>query len=190
MGHQGLDQSVRYHLSQRLVHWVMAALVLAALIMGMTLGLLGFEGAVDAFGLEITNLLYISHKTVGVLLLALICVRVVLRLAFGSPPYATPLPALQRQVSRVVHALLYVMLIIMPLLGWGATASGDFPINFFHWELPPILSRNPPLSEQLFFWHAVSAWVILGLVSLHVAGAVYHWRIPRDGVVRRMSLLP
>ena len=180
----------RYHLSQRLVHWLMAVLVLLAVAIGTPLGLLGFEGAKEAFGSALTDLLYISHKTIGVLLLGFISLRVILRLVFGKPPYAVPLPTLQRRLSRVVHALLYVLLIVMPLLGWSATASGGFPINFFHWELPPILSRNPDLSEQLFFWHAVTAWSILGLVVLHVAGATYHWRIRRDGVMRRMSLLP
>lgn len=180
----------RYHLSQRLVHWLMALLVLLAIAIGMPLGLLGFEGAEATFGSGPTDLLYISHKTIGVLLLGFITLRVMLRLVFGKPPYPVPLPALQRRLSRLVHALLYALLIVMPLLGWSATASGGFPINFFHWELPPILSRNPDLSEQLFFWHAVTAWSILGLVALHVAGAVYHWRIRHDGVMRRMSLLP
>lgn len=179
----------RYHLSQRLVHWSMAVLVLLAVAIGLPLGLLGFEGAEAAFGSAATDLLYISHKTIGVLLLGFIVLRIALRLTFGKPAYATPLPALQRRLSRLVHALLYALLLGMPLLGWSATASGGFPINFFHWELPPILARNPELSEQLFFWHAVTGWSILGLVGLHVAGAIYHWRIRRDDVMQRMSLL-
>lgn len=178
----------RYTLPQRLVHWLVAVLVLLAISVGATLGVLGFDGAKERFGSDITNLLYISHKTLGVLLLGLMTLRLVLRLSFGAPPYRIPLPSLNRRLSRLVHALLYVSLLTMPVLGWAATASGGYPINFFHWELPPLLGKDTALSETLFFWHGVTAWVILGLVGLHVAGALYHWRIRQDEVMHRMSL--
>jgi len=180
--------SSQYALPQRGLHWLMAVLVILALAVGIPLGQLGFAGARELFGLPVTNFLYISHKTLGVLLLGLIVLRVVLRLRYGKPAYSPELPGWQRAVSGGVHGLLYLLLLLMPLLGWAATASGGFPINFFHWELPPLLPRDRALAETLFFWHGVMGWLLLALVLLHVAAALQHWLIRKDHVMRRMSL--
>lgn len=182
------ESSPRYALSQRLLHWLTALLVFLALAAGLTLGQLGFAGARETFGLPMTNFLYITHKTLGVLLLGLILLRLGLRLGLGKPAYEPALPAWQRTLSGGVHLLLYLLLLGMPLLGWAATAAGGFPINFFHWELPPLLGRNRELAEQLFYWHGVVGWTLLAVIGLHIAAAVYHWRIKRDTVMRRMSL--
>ncbi|QIT54086.1 cytochrome b [Aquisalimonas sp. 2447] len=178
----------RYHLSQRILHWLVAVLVIGSLSAGMTLGFLGFEGARDTFGMAMTNTLYTSHKTVGILILIFMVARLALRIARGKPEYYRPLPGWQRMLSQSVHGLLYVLLIAMPVVGWLATAAGGFPVEFFHWHLPGLIGENDALSEQLFFWHATLGWIILALVLLHITGALYHWRIRRDGVMQRMSL--
>ncbi|MFV8835430.1 cytochrome b [Aquisalimonas sp.] len=180
----------RYSLVQRLIHWIVAALVLTAIAAGMTLGTLGFEGARDRFGLDVTNALYTYHKTFGVLILVLMLARVVLRVVAGKPEYFRSLEPWQRLLSNTVHALLYVLLLVMPVLGWLATAAGDFPVEFFGLHLPGLIGVDQALSEQLFFWHATVGWAIAALVCLHIAGAVYHWRVRRDGVMQRMSLFP
>lgn len=179
----------RYTLAQRAVHWLVAVLASLTLCIGLTLGYLGFEGARDAFGLAPTNALYIAHKTIGVLLLVLMIVRVGLRLRFGKPAYAVALARPQEVASEIVHGLLYVLLLAMPVIGWMATAAGGFPINFFHWVLPPLIGENEALSETLYTWHLGVGLAILALVLVHVAGALYHWLIRRDGVMQRMSLL-
>ena len=180
----------RYHLSQRILHWVVAVLVISGLAAGMTLGTLGFEGAREALGATATNALYTAHKTVGVLVLVLMVVRLALRLARGRPDYYRPLRRWRRFMSRTVHGLLYILLIAMPVVGWLATAAGGFPVEFFAWHLPGLVGEDDALSAQLFFWHAALGWSILALVLLHVAGALQHWWVLRDGVMQRMSLLP
>ena len=180
----------RYSLAQRLLHWLIAILVLTTLAIGMTLGTLGFEGTRDAFGMDTTNRLYITHKTIGVLMIGLMALRIVLRLVRGKPAYAVPLEGPQRIASEIVHGLLYLLLAAMPIVGWAATAAGGYPINFFDWVLPPLIGQDDALAGTLFLWHAILAWTILGLILLHVAGAFYHWLIRRDGVMKRMSLLP
>jgi len=180
----------RYSLAQRLLHWLIAILVLTTLAIGMTLGTLGFEGTRDAFGMDTTNRLYITHKTIGVLMIGLMALRIVLRLVRGKPAYAVPLEGPQRIASEIVHGLLYLLLAAMPIVGWAATAAGGYPINFFDWVLPPLIGQDDALAGTLFLWHAILAWTILALVLLHMAGAFYHWLIRRDGVMKRMSLLP
>lgn len=182
---QALDRYVYPH---RLLHWLVAGAVLLSLASGLTLGFLGFEGTVDLMGKTLTNVLYGSHKTLGVLILLLMTLRVITRLAFAVPDYAPPLNRFERVVSTSVHHLLYLALIIMPLIGWTATASGGFPVEFFVWQLPGVIGKDEQLSEQLFMLHGWLGWTILVLVVLHMAGAIFHWKIKRDNVMKRMSL--
>ncbi|AHE98521.1 cytochrome B561 [Thioalkalivibrio paradoxus ARh 1] len=178
----------RYALVQRLLHWLVAVLVVLALIAGGTIGVLGFEGMRATFGAGGTDFFYTAHKTMGVLILGLMVLRLATRLTLGKPAYAVPLPAAQRLASQTVHTLFYVLLLVMPVLGWLATASGGFPVHLFHIELPGLIGRNDALSETLFLWHRIVGITLVALIVLHVAGAIYHWKIRRDGVMQRMSL--
>lgn len=179
----------RYALVQRLLHWLIAILVLGVLGVGMTLGYLGYDGVKETFGNDITNALYTLHKTFGVMILALMLLRLALRLSLGAPPYRPPLASFERVASRLVHGLLYVALLAMPVIGWLATAAGGYPVQFFGWNLPGFIGKDEALSETLFALHGFVGWAILGLIVLHVAGALRHWLIKRDGVMARMSLL-
>lgn len=179
----------RYTLIQRLLHWLIAGLVLLSLATGGTIGYMGFDGLRAEFGAAGTDFTYTTHKTLGVLILGLMVLRLAARLGFGKPTYAVPLPTPQRIASRAVHDLFYVLLFVMPVLGWLATASGGYPVHLFTLELPGLIDRNRELSDTLFFWHRVVGLTLAGLIVLHVAGALYHWRARRDGVMQRMSLL-
>ncbi|CAM3396720.1 cytochrome b [Halomonas lysinitropha] len=183
-----MDDPDRYAYPHRVLHWLVALVLLFSLASGLTLGFLGFEGAVERLGDSWTNLLYTAHKTFGVLILGLMIARVITRLLFVVPLHEPPLHPFQRILSTSVHHLLYLALLAMPVLGWTATASGDFPVQFLHWNLPGLIGENEALSEQLFRWHGRLGWTILGLVLLHIAGALFHWLIKRDGVMKRMSL--
>jgi cytochrome b561 len=183
-----MNKTPRYALIQRLLHWLIALLALLALGVGMTLGFLGFEGMQETFGKTVTNAFYTSHKTFGVLILALMLLRLGIRLVLGAPPYQSPLNRFERVASRTVHGLLYVALLIMPILGWLATAAGGYPVQFFAWNLPGLIGQDKMLSETLFALHGIVGWVIVGLLVLHIGGALQHWLIKRDEVMGRMSL--
>jgi cytochrome b561 len=183
-----MSESDRYAYPHRVLHWLVAGVLLFSLATGLTLGFLGFEGAVERLGNGLTDLLYTAHKSFGVLILALMLGRVVTRLMFVVPLHEPPLHPFQRVLSTAVHYALYLALLAMPVLGWLATASGDFPVQFLFWQLPGLIGENEALSETLFLWHGLLAWVIIALVALHIAGALFHWRVKRDGVMERMSL--
>lgn len=178
----------RYALVQRLLHWLIAGLVLLALITGGTIGYFGFEGLQEQFGQRFTGLVYTSHKTLGLMILGLMLIRVLARLYFGKPGYAQPLPRFHRVASQGVHGLLYLALLGQPVLGWLATGSGDFPVHLFHIELPGLMAHNDELSRLLFLWHRYVAYLLVGLIVIHIAGAIYHWIFRRDEVMQRMSL--
>ncbi|HUF56773.1 MAG TPA: cytochrome b/b6 domain-containing protein [Thermohalobaculum sp.] len=177
----------RYGALQRLIHWTVALLVLGLLAIGFTLATLGFEGARDTFGIDVTNLLYKYHKTFGVIVLGLMTLRLLLRLAKPPPPYHPPIPSFYRTAGRINHWALYALLLAQPVVGWAATAAGGFPIEFFDARLPPILSKDEALSETLYGVHGVLGVAILALAALHASAAIMHWLVRRDGVMHRMT---
>lgn len=179
----------RYPVILRLLHWLTALAVIGALALGLTLGILGFEGAKETFGLPATNAIYKYHKSLGITVLGLMALRLLVRLATRKPPYASPLPRVNRIASRTVHTLLYVLLLAQPVLGWAATAAGDFPVTFFEWELPKLIAKDPALSETLYNVHFAVGLLLLVFVTIHVTAALFHWLAIGDTVMKRMSLL-
>lgn len=180
-------ERTRYILAQRLLHWLIALLVLSMLAVGLTFMTLEYEGTVEAFGNDATNALYTYHKTFGILVLLLMLLRALLRWAFPPPPYPVSLSPFERVASRTVHGLFYPLLIAMPLIGWAATAAGDYPVQFFNLTLPGLIAEDKDLSQTLFQLHGAIGLLLILLILLHVAGALRHWR-RKDGVMRRMSL--
>lgn len=177
----------RYTLTQRLLHWLIALLVFALLIAGLTFWLLGYDGIVALFGNEMTNFLYKYHKTFGILVLILTVLRIALRRAAPPPAYASPLSGIVRVASSTTHVLLYLLLLAMPVLGWLATAAGGFPVQFFDWELPGLIGKDEALSEQLFRLHGIGGLILTALLVLHIGAGLRHWRL-KDGIMQRMSL--
>ena len=178
----------QYALLQRLIHWLVAIIVICVLAAGLMLGVLGFEGFKNNFGIDVTNAVYKYHKTFGIIVLGLMILRLVMRLRYRRPEYDPPLPPFNKVVSRLVHGTFYVLLLVQPILGWSATASGGFPIEFFNWKLPPLLGKDVALSTTLYDIHGVVGLLLLTLITVHVSAALMHWRIIRDTVMKRMSL--
>lgn len=178
----------RYHLLQRLIHWAVAIIAICMLAAGATLGILGFDGLKETFGMPVTNAIYKYHKTFGVIMLGLMTLRLLLKLTLGRPDYDPPLPRFNKVASAMVHGLLYVALLVQPMLGWAATAAGGFPIEFFNTTLPKLIGKDKDLSETLYMVHGAVGALILTLIAIHVGAALTHRFIKRDTVMKRMSL--
>ncbi|MFQ5567017.1 MAG: cytochrome b [Paracoccaceae bacterium] len=178
----------RYTLVQRLIHWAVALIAICLLAAGAVLGIYGFDGLKETFGMPVTNAIYKYHKTFGVILLGLMTLRLVLRLTLGRPDYDPPLPRFNEVASAAVHGMLYVALLVQPMLGWAATAAGGFPIEFFNTTLPKLTGKDPALSKTLYAIHGAVGALILALIAIHVAAALMHAFVKRDTVMSRMSL--
>lgn len=178
----------RYSLGQRLIHWLAAVIVLGVLAGGLILNAYGFDGLKESFGIEVTNFIYKYHKTFGVIVLALMSLRLVVRVIQGKPDYDPPISRFEASASKAVHALLYVALLVQPVLGWAATAAGGFPVEFFNWNLPGLIGKDKALSDTLYGLHGSVGWLIVALLVLHIGGAMKHWLVNRDTVMKRMSL--
>lgn len=178
----------RYPLILRLIHWLVAIAVIGVLALGLTLGVLGFEGARDTFGTEATNAIYKYHKSFGIVILGLMLLRLVVRLFVRKPPYDMPLPRVNRITSSLVHGALYLLLLIQPVLGWAATAAGDFPIEFFDRQLPKFLEKDEALSAMLYDLHFAVGLLLLVVITVHVTAALFHRLAVGDTVMKRISL--
>ena len=176
----------RYPFIQRLLHWTIAVLVIGALAVGMIFGFLEYKGTVETFGQAMTNTLYKYHKTFGVIILGLMILRIVVKLRRGKPEYETPLTPFEKKASGAVHGLLYILVAAMPVTGWLATGASGFPVEFFHWNLPPILAKDKELGAFLYEAHGVIGWLILILVAVHIGAALKHAFVKKDRVLRRM----
>jgi len=177
---------MKYAASQRLIHWVMALMVIGAMTVGSTLGFLGFSGVRDTFGMDVTNMLYKYHKTFGIILLGLIIIRIIVKFAKGKPEYSPPLTKFEHAASNAVHGLLYLSLIAMPVFGWLGTGANGFPVEFFNWTLPPIAPKDKELGATLMGLHEIFGWILGALIVVHIAAALQHAFVKKDGVLQRM----
>ena len=177
----------RYTFTQRMLHWLIAALVFGMLLGGLTFWALGSEGLVDRVGQQVTANLFMYHKSIGILVLLLTVLRIWLRRRDPAPPYDPPLGLVERLVGGTTVLVLYLLSIGLPIGGALATAASGYPVQFFGFELPGLLPENKALGETLFFYHGLGGLALALVVLLHMAAGIKHWRL-KDGVMTRISL--
>jgi cytochrome b561 len=179
--------SPKYTSPQRLLHWAVAIMAIGVLAAGLTLGILGFKGVTDLLGAATRNVIYTYHKTFGLIVLAAMLIRLVVKLKQGAPAYDPPLERWQEAISGIVHKALYICLIAMPTLGWMATDASNYPVEFFSWSLPQFIDKDKALGTLLYDLHGILGWVLTGLLAMHIGAAMMHWLVKRDGVMSRMT---
>nr|WP_244423953.1 cytochrome b/b6 domain-containing protein [Phyllobacterium sp. YR531] len=170
-----LTKSKGFSPSFRVLHWIIAMLVFAVWPLGMLLKYFKDDVKLD---------FYLLHESFGFLVLWLMLLRLGMRLSQGRPAHHDDWTGI---ISRIVHWLLYVALIVMPVSGFLATNAHGFPLRWF--GVVPVWSpigREPTIAPIFSIVHSGTAWLILTLVGLHIAGALFHRIIRRDDVFQRM----
>ncbi|MEJ2457293.1 MAG: 50S ribosomal protein L33 [Novosphingobium sp.] len=129
-----------------------------------------------------------NHKAVGLTILALTVVRIVWRLVHKAPPLSAALAAWEVALARVTHGLFYVLMLVIPLTGWGMASGWGKPISWFGlFSVPPLPVGDSQVVGDIFHEsHEVLAIVMLALIALHVAGALKHQVLDRDDTMARM----
>lgn len=168
----------RYGLPAVALHWIMAALIFGLFGLGLWMAdLPKNDFRVSMFGL---------HKSLGALLLILLVVRVVWRIV-NPTPRPVPGPAWQQNAAHWAHLALYGLMIAVPVAGWLMSSAAGRPVSLFGlFNLPTLIGPNHDLKETLEEVHGLLAWVMIGLVFVHAAAAVWHHRFLNDGVMARM----
>lgn len=187
---QDHDQSARQATSQpvyrpaaRHLHWATAASILVMLPLGFAMT---YRGETMEVWDGITNAMFSTHKLLGFLLLWLVAGRLLYRLLKGAPPDEPSLRPWQKHLSHAVHWLLYGLLLVVPLLGWIGISLYPSLTIFGLFDLPALTGPDQPRAERALAVHGLLARVLMVLAALHVAAALQHHFLRRDGVLRRM----
>lgn len=176
-----MTDPVRFNRPARLLHWSMAALILAMLLIGVAM----------VTSLADYHALVALHRPLGILILLLALVRLANRWRRPPPPLPSDLPAWQRRAAHASHVALYALMLAMPLVGWAMLSAARYPIALVGpFVLPPILPQSPMLYTWLRVCHTVLAYALFGVILAHLGAALLHALIRRDGVFASMAPWP
>jgi cytochrome b561 len=160
------------------LHWMMAAMIFAMLFMG--------AGMVAS--LSQRAWLIDLHRPLGIAILLLVVLRVLNRVRNAPPPLPADLPRWQVLAAKGSHLLLYLLMFTQPIVGWMMLSAGGYPVEMFAgFALPPLVTADPALYGWLRIVHALLAWLLFATVLGHLAAALFHAWIRRDGVFESMS---
>jgi cytochrome b561 len=178
---QAPEATMRYTRTAIVLHWTIAILVIGQFAWGwwmQEIPKLPAGPRAEAFNL---------HKSIGMTLLLLMALRLMWRSGHPAPPLP-PMPSWQAAFARTTHVLLYVALIVQPLVGYLGSEVSGYPVRYFGMTLPGWAGKHADLKEFLSSVHLANSWLIATLVLMHVAGALKHALIDRDGLLTRMGI--
>ncbi|MDR3530371.1 MAG: cytochrome b [Rhodopila sp.] len=169
----------RFTALQRVLHWLMAVCILVMLFIGV-----GMASTVMPKYLTLVSI----HKPLGIAILVLALVRLAVRLRYGAPSLPVDLSEPMKLAAHLSHYAFYVVMIGMPLIGWGMLSAAAYPVVLFGGvRLPAILPQSDSLHALLWNAHFYLAFAFFALILLHVAAALFHALVRRDGVFEAMA---
>ena len=172
------NSALRYGYVAQTLHWVVVGL----LIVQVTLGKIADE---LPLGLEKLAVLA-RHKSFGITILGLAVIRLAWRW-IDRPPPPPPMPNWQHLAANLNHWALYALLFAMPLSGWMMSSASNYPVSWFGLvQLPDLVRPDRALKERFQDLHHLFAYFLFALAGLHVAAALKHQFIDRDGLLWRM----
>jgi len=173
-------QPQSYTRTAMILHWLIAACVFCQITLG--LWMISIPKSPPGARAWWFNL----HKSIGITLGVLILVRVLWRLAHRAPPLPAAMPRWERIAAKANHLLLYACMVTMPLTGYLGSSFTKYPILYFGMRLPSWGWDAPALKELCSQVHLTTVVIFIALIALHIAAALKHWLIDRDGAFERM----
>ena len=172
--------TVRYNPISVAFHWLMAAIIVVTWSIAIVVSDMPLSPA------RITG--YSWHKWLGVTVFFLVILRLVWRATHPAPQLEIKMPVWHERAMQLTHFALYLLMMVIPLVGWLMSSAKGYTVNYFGlFELPDLLSKDKALGHQLKDLHEYLADILVALVCLHVLAALKHQFIDKDGLLSRMS---
>lgn len=185
-----MSGAVRYNAVAMIIHWLTALSVIGLLVVGNIMADLPKEQNALKF------LLFQWHKTFGITILLLTLFRLAWRLTHKPPALPEEMPGWEKRVAHVTHWLFYLLLLVVPLLGWSMVSASPrniptFLFGVIPWPHIPMLAdmesdQKKAMVEVFENLHAAAAYIMAGLIVLHIGAALRHRLLLKDKVVQRM----
>lgn len=171
----------KYHVTIKILHWLMAIIILSMIACGWYMSELPKED-------PMRSTFYGLHKSFGVVILILFFVRVVARLITKAPELPVGIPKLQQKLALLGHKLLYLFMFIVPLSGYAMSNLHGYAVKMFGMSMPKIFPDNKALGGVAHEAHEILPYVLLAIVVLHAVAAVQHrfFDKPGNDVLGRM----
>ena len=169
----------RYTVTARVLHWLIAIAIVGALCVALTFD----DMPISPRKIRLIN----YHKWFGLTVLFLLVARAAWRFGHRPPTLPASMPAWQVRAAHASHGLLYLLMLVVPILGWFLSSADGFPITYLGLiPLPSLTAKDKAVAEVLEDAHAVLAWTLIVVASAHALAALKHHVVDRDDVLRRM----
>jgi cytochrome b561 len=177
-----MSPSARYSKIALLLHWLIALMIIGLII----------------FGLLMTNpdmpnrfAMYQLHKSMGISVLILSCLRLLWRLTHKPPTLPEGMKGWEIFAAKFTHVAFYAIMIGMPLLGWAMVSASPLGIptrlfDIMPWPDMPGITRGKELEATLKFFHGNIGKAAIALIALHIGAALKHHLVNKDDVLTRM----
>jgi cytochrome b561 len=172
------SQQTQFTVLMRVLHWLMAAMVLTMLGIGVAM----------VASLGDYHCLVSIHRPLGIAILILVVIRFVNRQFSTLPPFPATMSSQERFVAHASEILLYTLLFVLPLVGWGMLSAARYPIVLYGpLHLPPILPHSVMLYAFLRKTHTILAYLLFLAFLAHFGAVLFHTLVVRDGLFSRMA---
>jgi cytochrome b561 len=168
----------QFTVRMRVFHWLTAAMVLTMLGIGLSM----------VASLAYYHRLISIHRPLGILVLIVVVIRFINRHYSTLPPFPATMSHQERKVASESELLLYALLVLQPLVGWGMLSAARYPIMLVgSLHLFPILPHNVMLYAVLRRAHTVLAYLLYLTFLAHFGAVLFHTWVVRDGTFSRMA---
>ena len=178
-----MTNSPKYSTFSRLLHWVIAALIIIQYVLIELVSLAASHS-------EIVQQLALlaNHKSIGMTVLALSVLRLSWRIFNPPPDLPSSMSERHKNMSFLAHWLIYFLIFMLPLSGWLMSSANAYSVSWFNlFVFPDLIAGNERLSHFLNDTHEILSKLLFGLVVIHVCAALKHHYFDKDDVLNRMA---
>ena len=174
-----MNSEQSYGLVAKFLHWLLATVIISLVAVGFIMG--------DIKSESLQGQAYNLHKLFGLLVFGLGIGFILWRLFNTKPSYPPTMPSWEKHAARIVHVLLYLVLLFMPILGFITATAAGYPPHIGAWVIPSLgIPLDQPLAEFAGELHRIMAWTLITLVAIHTMAALKHHFIEKDNILTRM----